>query len=177
MKTVALITGHSTTDPGAVNPNTGHKEYDYNSELVSMISSRLAGAGLVRPIIVHRDTYSGLPAKVNATGADIALEFHCNAFNGKASGTEMLYWHTSGKGKAVAQQMQDAAYTVLALPYRGVKPINRKSRGGHLLRGTIMPCVIVESFFIDNDKDLRVGLDNQLQLASAYANAIEGMLS
>lgn len=177
MKTIALIIGHSTTDPGAINPNTGHTEYDYNSGLVVMISNRLAGGGLVRPIIVHRDTYLDLPRQVNATGADVALEFHCNAFNAKASGTEMLYWHASGKGKGVAQQMQDAAYTVLALPYRGVKPISGNDRGGYLLRKTVMPCVIVESFFIDNDKDLRVGLNNQLQLASAYANAIEGMLS
>lgn len=177
MKTVALLAGHSTTDPGAINPNSGHTEYDYNLTLVGMIADELSRIGLVRPIIVHRETYSGLPVKVNTTGADLCLEFHCNAFNGKASGTEMLYWHTSKGGKAVAERLQSAVYEVLALPIRGAWAIDGKARGGHLLRGTVMPCVIVESFFIDNDNDLRAGLDNQLQLARAYAQAIEGMLA
>lgn len=175
MKTVALLAGHSTTDLGAVNPRTGHTEYGYNSFLVDLIADELARVGYVKPIIVHRESYSALPAKVNSTGADMAFEFHCNAFNGKASGTEMLYWHSSAKGRVMAEELQQAALCALALPDRGVKAIDSKARGGHLLRGTKMPCVIVESFFIDNDKDLRVGLDRQLQLAQAYAGAIEAL--
>lgn len=176
MKTVALIPGHSTTDPGAINPNTGHTEYDYNLTLVDMIADELSRVGLVRPLIVHRETYQGLPAKVNSTGADIALEFHCNAFNGEATGTEMLHYSGSRKGLAVARAMMGAAYGALALPHRGVKHVRGRDRGAYLLRETKMPCVIVESFFIDNDNDLRVGLDKQLQLARAYAQAIEGLL-
>ena len=173
MKTAAIIIGHSTTDPGAVNPNSGHTEYNYNLTLATLIADELMRGQTVLPYIVHRDTYKALPEKVNATGADIAIELHCNAFNGKASGTEMLYWHSSKRGELLARHLQEAAKLTLALPDRGIKPIDGKDRGGHLLKGTSMPCVIVESFFIDNDNDLRVGLDYQLPLAKAYAQAIE----
>lgn len=177
MKTVALLAGHSIKDPGAVNPNSGHTEYDYNRTLGNLIAIELAKVGVVRPLIVNRDTYKGLPSKVNATGADVAIELHCNAFNGEASGTEMLCWVNSKIGHLLADRLQNAAYKVLALPYRGVKRIGADDRGGYLLKRTEMPCVIVESFFIDNDNDLAVGLKYQHQLAKAYAQVIEDYLS
>lgn len=176
MKTAAIIIGHSKTDSGALSPTSDWTEYKYNSILAELIASELSKVGSVKPLIVHRDTYGHLPAKVNATRADVALELHCNAFNTQVSGTEMLYWHTSSKGKALAEALQKAAYESLALPNRGVKPINSNARGGFLLKKTTMPCVIVESFFIDNDNDIEQGLQWQSVLATAYANAIEDYL-
>lgn len=176
MQRVALIPGHSTTDPGAINTFTGHTEYDYNLKLAYTVARKLAANGRLAPVIVHRSTYRDLPTKVNQTGAVVAVEFHCNAFNTRATGTEMLHWHTSVKGKHLAHALQDAALKALQLTDRGVKPIDGKSRGSYLLEQTSMPCVIAESFFIDNIKDLSVGLDNYEELAIRYADAIEAFL-
>ncbi len=168
---VALIVGHSAKDKGAVNKSTGIQEFDYNNDLVGHISNSLMKLHVDHDII-YRDSYSGLPGKVNSTNADFALEFHCNAFNEKATGTEMLYWHSSLKGKWLAELCQEAAVKCLSLPDRGVKALNGSSRGGTLLRKTSMPTIIVESFFIDNDDDLSVGKSEIKRLAEAYVCAI-----
>lgn len=174
MKTAAIIVGHSRARQGATNPHDGTTEFEYNEPLAQLIADQLQKCGAVRPVIVYRDSYSTLPGKVNETGADIAIELHCNAHNTEASGTEMLYWDTSRNGKRLAQELQNAAVTTLSLPDRGAKPIGADDRGGYLLRYTAMPCVIVESFFIDNDDDLAIGIEKRQALAVRYARAIEG---
>lgn len=174
MRKVALIIGHSEQSQGAANAN-GMTEWKYNNELVIVVADQLRKCGSVSPVIVERDTYADLPGKVNATGADIAVSFHANAFNTQATGSEVLYWHNSENGKRLAQEMQQAAITTLGLDDRGVKSIGQASgRGAHILRWTAMPCVIVEPFFIDNDSDLAIAQEKQQALAVRYARAIEG---
>lgn len=174
MKTAAIIVGHSRVSQGAANPHCGTTEFEYNEPLAQLIADQLQKCGSVRPVIIYRDSYKTLSSKVNETGADIAIELHCNAHNTEVSGTEMLHWHTSQNGKRLAQELQNAAVTTLGLPDRGVKPIDADDRGGYLLRHTSMPCVIVESFFIDNDDDLAIGIEKRQALAVRYARAIEG---
>jgi len=169
---VALIIGHSYEDKGAVNATTGIQEFDYNERLVDRIHKILSILENVESEVVYRNTYSGLPAKVNATNADIAIEFHCNAFNTQASGTEMLYWHSSRKGSQLANLFQYAALDALSLRNRGVKAIDGTSRGGSLLKKTRMPTIICEPFFIDNDDDLHTAQQEFERLAERFVVAI-----
>lgn len=168
---VALIIGHSAKDKGAINKKSGIQEFDYNNELVGLISKSLMKLHIDHDVI-YRQSYSGLPEKVNRTNADLVIEFHCNAFNEKATGTEMLYWHNSKNGKRLAELCQNDVVSCLELPDRGVKPIDSNARGGNLLRYTNMPCIIAESFFIDNDDDLYVGQTEMHRLAESYVCAI-----
>lgn len=169
---VALIIGHSFEDKGAVNKTTGIQEFDYNERLVERIHKTLSTLDNVESEIVYRSTYSGLPTKVNATNADIAIEFHANAHNTLVSGTEMLYWHTSKKGKQLANLFQYAALDALGLSNRGVKAIDSARRGGHLLQKTRMPTIICEPFFIDNDDDLHTAQQEFERLAERFVVAI-----
>jgi len=109
--------------------------------------------------------------QVNASGADFAVELHCNAYNGQASGTEMIIYPTSANGRRLATFMQRRVVEVLQLPDRGVKGPQGGGRGLAFLRNTRMPAVIAESFFIDNDSDLAVATERKQRLAAAYANA------
>lgn len=172
-KIVALIVGHSQSSQGASNAN-GMTEWAFNHVLASLVANHLTASGKVKPVLIHRDTYSELPEKVNETGADIAVSFHANAFNTEATGSEVLYYHRSIKGRKLADIMQFAATDALGLTDRGIKPKNESDRGGHLLRHTSMPCVIVEPFFIDNSADLKIAMEKQCELAKNYAHAIEG---
>lgn len=104
--------------------------------------------------------------------SDCAIELHANAYNGTASGSEVLYWHTSAKGKKLATDLQEAIIKVLNLPNRGIKPLSGEDRGGGILKGTVAPTVISEPFFIDNPKDLKLAEDKMEQLGVAIANAI-----
>lgn len=165
---IALVPGHGPRiDEGATNPD-GTTELDWNRDLVKRIASHLRGRADVS--VVHRVKERLSPVdQVNATNADVAIEFHLNASNGKASGTEMI--HISKSGKLWAEKLQKAAVEVLRLPDRGVKtPF--AGRGDRFLSKTKMPAVIVESFFIDNSDDLEVGNARKEELALAYANAL-----
>lgn len=178
MKQVGLIVGHKPTSKGAGSIEKGIYEFDFNSQLASLIAERLIIKGF-NPIIIYRDTYSGLPDKVNEINPDIAISLHCNAFNGKASGSEVLYHHTSKKGKQLAQLLQSEIVRVMSESDRGIKPIdydhkgNQGDRGGWLVEKTSMPVVIAEPFFIDNFASLNKALTRMKFLAEAYAVAVD----
>lgn len=175
MKKVAIVIGHGPRiDKGAVNPSSGTNELDWNTDLADRIQARLSGR--VEGVIVKRVVERLQPvAETNATGADAAIELHLNSFNGTASGTEMIA--TSLRGREFAGLLQNAAVRALGLANRGVKGPQGGGRGQRWLNGTRMPAVIVESFFIDNDADLRRGNERKDQLAQGYADAIVDFLT
>ena len=173
MKTirVGLIIGHSLTSQGAVNQNSNLSEFDYNKSIVASVAERLAEKGLT-PIVIYRTTYNHLPHDVNDSNVDIAISFHCNAFDAKASGTEVLYIEGSDKGAHLASCIQEELLTALGLTNRGTKAIRSHDRGGRLLCKTTMPCVIAEPFFIDNDEDLAIATQRRYELINAYVTGI-----
>lgn len=169
IKTAALVIGHGPKlDKGAENRN-GTTELAWNGDLARMIASELDGRLNFK--LVHRVTERLQPVKeTNETMADLAVELHLNSFNRLASGTEMIHSGSVGSEK-LATLLQAAAIKVLKLPDRGIK-LPQNGRGERWLKGTRMPAVIVESFFIDHDHDLRTGTERKLALAKAYADAL-----
>lgn len=178
MITVGLIVGHKPTSKGAGNKAKGMYEFDINNKLASLVSEKLIEKGY-DPIIIYRDTYSGLPDKVNRINPDIAISLHCNAFNTQASGSEVLYYEGSVKGEQLAKLLQTAIVDVMGESDRGVKPISYShvgkagDRGGYLVAKTTMPTVIVEPFFIDNTDSLTKAQKLMDELALAYTRAID----
>lgn len=175
MRTIAVVIGHGPrVDTGADNKRSGKTELDYNTQLASFIKLEFDAHNSpdVRCQIVHRVKERLQPVtETNNTGARCAIELHCNSSDGKASGTEMIYCPGSTKGKRLASLLQHAAVQVLGLPDRGHKE-PWQGRGLRWLKGTKMPAVIVESFFIDNDHDLAIGDKRMIALAKAYANVL-----
>lgn len=169
---VALIVGHRPDAPGAVSRD-GLTEYDYNSKVVARVAELLRESSVVEPVIVHRGSYATLPNDVNATGADFAISFHANGYsNALATGTEALYWHSSTKGAAMAAVLLREMLQALGLRDRGIKPITSGERGSRILKGTAMPCVIVEPFFLTNQQDKQIAVSKQDALVDAYVRAI-----
>lgn len=169
-KLCALVIGHKKSSPGAVNINRDVTEFDFNEDLALRIEKKVNQTEIQK---VYRRTYKELPGDINAVCPDFVVSLHCNAFNTKASGTEMLYYHKSEKGKKMAGNLLNHLVEHLKLPDRGVKPKSAEDRGGYLLRYTKAPCVIAEPFFIDNDSDLAGAQEDIEGLAAAYAKAIE----
>jgi N-acetylmuramoyl-L-alanine amidase len=170
MKLCALVVGHKPASPGAINRNSNLTEFCFNNTLVGMIESKVSG---VKTIRVYRDTYKGLVGKINSHNPDFIISLHCNAFNTKASGTEVLFYHKSKNGEKMANILQDNLIKTLGLADRGTRAKTSEDRGGYLLRYTTAPCVIAEPFFIDNDLDLSTAQNNLDSLAKAYADSIE----
>lgn len=172
MKHVAISIGHGPKiDRGAVSEDGKTTELDWNTGLATLIKQEIVTSSSMQVSIVHRTIEGVMPVKeTNATNADFAIELHLNAFNTQASGTEMLYHPQSEKGLRLANLLQATAVRTLGLPDRGAKIPPRK--GLAWLAGTKMPAVIVESFFIDNPRDLAIGNLKKIQLAKAYANVL-----
>jgi len=166
----ALVIGHKKDSPGAVNPETGLSEFVFNDHLSRLIEEEVSGVRVQR---VYRRTYRELPEDINALDPDFVVSLHCNAFDGRASGTEVLYYHRSRKGEKMARILLEHLVAQLGLPSRGIKPCTSEDRGGYLLRYTKAPCVICEPFFIDNSGDLTRAQEDLPGLARAYARAIE----
>lgn len=171
MKRIAIVVGHGPkVDKGAEHPN-GTNELKWNRNLAERIANHLEGRAI--PIIVDRVIERLQPVtETNATQANIAIELHCNSYNGTATGTEMIYHLGSEGGKRLATLLQKAAVKVLGLADRGIKGPQGGGRGSRWLSGTKMPAVIVESFFIDNTNDLNIANAKKEELAKAYADAL-----
>lgn len=168
---IAIVIGHGPKiDKGAVGKD-GATELDWNRDLARRIVNRLSGR--VAAVVINREVERQPPvAAVNRTEAFLAVELHCNAYNGKASGTEMIHHPGSARGKRLATLLQKAAVGVLSLPDRGVKGPQAGGRGAAFLSKTDMPAVIVETMFIDNPSDLQRANERKDQLAQAYADAL-----
>lgn len=177
MKTICVSVGHGPKiDKGADNSN-GTTELAWNRDLAAKILRHI-DTDKFKALIVNRAQERVMNYReVNASGADVAIELHCNAFNKSATGTEMIYHPKSARGKKLATMLLDAAVGVLGLPNRGIKPPQGGGRGMSFLQGTKMPAVIVETMFIDNGTDLRIASERKDDLAKAYANALMEFLA
>lgn len=167
---VCIVIGHNKYSQGAVNKRSGISEFLFNRLLAYRIKEDIETDVDIE--IVFRDTYAGLPSKINSINPDFIISLHCNAFNTIASGTEVLYWHKTTKSDTLASILQKNLVAALDLPDRGIKPRNKKSRGALLLRKTNAPCVIAEPFFIDRDYDLTRATFAYDKLVMAFVDTI-----
>jgi len=169
---LALVIGHKEHHPGACNKTYDLCEFCFNEELAKNISEKLSFSNK----IVYREdggSYSKLPFYINSNiNPKFVVSLHCNAFNTKASGTEVLYYHRSVKGKAMAEVFQKNLLDALELPDRGIKGRGTEDRGGFILRYTNAPCIISEPFFIDNNGDLERVKDRYDEFVAAYVESI-----
>ena|GEM_PF-332888 len=169
-KRCALVIGHNKDSPGAMNENSNVNEFTFNEELGLLIEKKVKNANINR---IYRRTYKTLPGDINELDPDFVISLHCNSFDGKISGSEVLYHHKSQKGKEIAELLLKNLVEYLKLSNRGIKPRTTEDKGGYLLRYKTAPCVIGESFFIDNDSDLARATEDLDGVTEAYAKAID----
>lgn len=168
MRTVFLSAGHGGSDSGAA--ALGLKEKDINLNALLACKDVLESHGVNVVCSRTKDENDDVKEEVkeaNASGCEIAVSFHANA--GGGDGFEAFYYSTCEKGKKLAQLCE-----------KYVKELGQNSRGiktgDHLyfVRKTNMPAVLVESFFLDNDKDNDIGdtVEEQKAFGVAYGKAI-----
>ena len=168
---ILISAGHSDKDPGAV--YKGITEASIVTEFRDLLVARL------KKETKHTIVSDGLPGKnlpldhaINlAKVCDIAIEFHCNA--GGGTGIEVLSGlsriHTA---KNLAKCISDAT----ELKLRGDKGYKHKSSGQHKRLGFCeVGGLIVELFFIDNEKDMKQYNDNKTKIIDNLVNLFKGM--
>ena len=185
MKKICLIIGHGQykkdsngntyREPGATNPNNKYTEFQYNSELVPKIADKLKEE---YEILIENRAYNSIEdtAKINTFNPELIISFHCNdSENDTATGTEAIYYPGSVKGKELATIVSKNVSEALGLKNRGAKE-PWQGRGSGLLSRTKAPCVISEGFFIDNDTDLKIGLERMDGYVDAIIKSIHEFL-
>jgi len=172
---VALNIGHypPENDYGASNKKYGVTEWEFNSGLVKKIKGSIPSDEV--ELYIVNDSYHNLDEHINKLGVDYCIAFHCNAFDGKTEGHEVLHYTTSKDGNELAHKFNDAIGKVLGNTDRGVKGIDIDDRGGALVKRTTMPCIILEPFFIDNDEEYVNALDKEEELVDEYINQIRNL--
>ena len=147
---VYLNAGHDRQlDPGAVNRRLNLRECDAAYELALDVQQYLERNGIAVVFGQDDDLYR-ICDQANQAECDLFVSIHFNAYNGRASGTETLISGSTGS-LMLGHCIQTNLKAVLNLPNRGIK----ERPGLFVLRNTIMPAVLVEVCFIDNDFDWR----------------------
>lgn len=168
MPTVFLSAGHGGNDPGAVANGLQEKAINLNALLTC--KDELVRHGV--NVICSREKDADDPVaqevkEANASNADLAVSFHANA--GGGDGFEAFYYSKNEYGKKLAKLCE-----------KHVKSLGQNSRGVksgdklYFIKNTKMVSVLVESFFVDNPADKKVGdtKEEQKAFGLAYAKAI-----
>lgn len=158
-------------DPGAINAAHKVDEAAWVRRFGIALAEALTALGWHNFVILQSGDWGALPELINAASPSRIISYHLNAFNGKASGTETLQWHTN-TDNYVGNRLINATTSVLQLPNRGIKTIKEGARGAYLFANTAAPCWLHELFFVDNDGDLTLGTANFAKLVDAHAAAI-----
>lgn len=149
-------------DPGAV--SAGHTEaeivMDWANELREVLRSR--GHKVVRTRVDEVD-----PAPVSrrddiarAYGCTRMVSLHCNAFNGSATGAEVIYRGSDDRDKAA--KLSKVVSETLNIPNRGSKT-EKDSQHPSLAVMEFDKCWLIELGFIDNPVDRARLLDSGLR--------------
>lgn len=165
---IGLCIGHSRfingrRDGGAVAADGKTNEWTFNSAVARLVKRDLAKEG---HLAVIYDSYPGngytraminLGVQMKADKIEVAAEMHFNYLDGKndnkGHGHEWLYWHTSQKGKLLAESFSVAELQLIpAVVQRDILP-RKDGRGAAFLENTYCPAVVAEPFFGDDDWD------------------------
>lgn len=168
-KLVFLDPGHGGSDPGAIGLD-GTPEKELNLKISLLLRDELIRRGY--RVIMSRETDKTVdlydrPEMANASGADIFVSIHNNAYYEREHGTE-IYWYNDNPGSPrLARAVQRAMREGIGLYDRGVK--NHESFV--VIKYTTMPAVLVEIAFVTNPEEIKLLVDPEFQLRAARAIA------
>lgn len=153
---IALLPGHARKKEGATccaGYYEGFGEWALARTFLPAMAEHLRQLGYSVELTEREDAGGTSPSysakAANATGADLALEFHFNDYKG-AEGCEVLYYAEvdNPKGKEFAQVLSNRLALLLGVRDRGAKPIKGESdRGWNAFKKSRMPFFMVEPCF------------------------------
>jgi N-acetylmuramoyl-L-alanine amidase len=170
---VAVVIGHHPDAPGAalrVGEHTAH-EYGFWRPFARELVRSLQTVGITGHLVErpNAEPDADLADRVNALGADAAIELHFNAFKDPtANGTEMLHCADSAEGKRLARGLLQTVTRTLGTKNRGLK----QKVGWPFLDLTEMPAVVCEPAFGSNRSDAWKLTKGQMDLLRAYRAGI-----
>ncbi|MDD3218160.1 MAG: N-acetylmuramoyl-L-alanine amidase [Lachnospiraceae bacterium] len=171
---IIIDPGHGGGDPGAV--YNGRQEKDDNLNLGLAVGEILKNRGFDVLYTRDSDVYQTPFEKAsfaNENNGDLFISFHRNSSpnNNEYSGIETLVYDKSGLKYQLAENI-DAEVAKVGYRNLGVK----ERPGLVVLRRTRMPAVLIETGFLNNDRDNELYDEKFDQIAEAIANAVTDTL-
>lgn len=182
---IFLIAGHHTNDPGAVSfhENLGNKvtEASLTIELRKLVLGYLKQHNDFEVILDDdKDTLNEVIAKINkqVSKNDIVVDLHFNAFNTKATGTEVLIPTVNSNiekelGLGICARLAD----IMEIPNRGIKTEAQSGRKRIAILHGVGHRVLPEICFKDNSRDMSAYQINKHLVAQAIALEIESAVN
>lgn len=186
MPKICLDPGHAggTTDPGAVNPNTGLQEADINLAICEKVEKYLTAVGY--QVLLTRtkqeepetDSLAYRCDFANNWEADLVISVHCNsAASEQAHGTEIYTTMGQTEGDRLAtlivnQVIETFPNLQLRADWDDGDP--DKERDFYMLRYTDAPAALLEMAFISNPGEAKMLADPDWQdeMSRAIARGI-----
>ena len=171
---IILDAGHGGEDPGAVYKE--RKEKDDNLKLTLAVGKILEDKGVDVVYTRTTDIYQTPFEKArlaNESGADYFISFHRNSSpeSEQYNGVEVLVYDKKGIKYQMAQNIEGA------LGELGFQELGVKERPGLVvLRRTKMPALLIETGFINSEKDNQLFDEKFEEIARSIADAILGTL-
>ncbi len=152
--TVILDPGHGGRDPGAV--AHGLREKDLNLKLAHKVADRLEGVKVL--LTRESDIFVSLKDRValsNRAEADLFVSLHANA--GGGHGFESFIYGGLGNGDP-AIKIQDIIHRsiIKILSRWDIRDRGMKDAAFYVLRYNRVPAVLLESLFIDNEREAQL---------------------
>lgn len=177
-KTVVVDPGHGGRDPGAM--MKGAREKDIVLSVSRLLAEELKGLGASVILTRTTDDFVALqerPAIANRNNAAVFVSIHVNSNTvaNTASGTKMFFHRRNSEGMLLAQCLDEEFEAIGRIPSRGTWSDTRIYRSGFaVLRNSDMPAVLVETGFINHDRDRAalVTAAHQRDMAKAIARAL-----
>ena len=166
---ILLICGHGEGDPGAGSSN--YQEATLVREIAPVLKnilSKYADVTLFNPDLnMYKFLKSGKSFSFGAY--DYVLELHFNAFNKKATGTEIIV-HKTEQGTSVEQMIVDNI-AKLGFQNRGVKG-RSDLMNMNVCKKQGVSYALLETCFIDNTDDMKLYVSHKNDVIKAIANGI-----
>lgn len=164
--------GHHLKDSGAIGVN-GRKENQEAIAFRDLVNTELVRRGVTVVEDDDNETLGQYLGRINPEESDVVVEPHFNAFNGKATGTEVLVADNANeRSKAMAKELVDGVARILRIANRGVKTESQSARGKLALMRKKGAVALIEICFIDNPADMAAYDRNRVNLACFVAGVI-----
>lgn len=181
MAKVFINPGHMIgVDPGAVNSKYNVTEAEIVMNVGKLVEKYLVVAGCEVQLLQSDNLTGESPAypnvcrEANQWTADIFVSIHCNSCgDDSVRGTETFIYNKWSSADSLADCIQKQIVNSLNTVDRDVK--ENKYLG--VLRETVMPAVLVELAFINNENDVRLLIEKQDEFARAIARGVTDFFS
>lgn len=161
--------GHGGADSGAVSKH-GFKEKDLTRSIAGFLVQMLIMAGYDVEFYQQTNSVNQIVEVEKNSNSHLFISLHCNAAtNNSANGVEVLYYPSSGTGKALAEIISENLAQYMELKNRGIKARDNI----RVLSGTKAPAILIELGFLSNEKEEKLLVNEPYSFAAAILKGVQ----